>query len=174
MKPVGHLFLLLIASPLGMGAAESPAPLAPIKFSEHMNDAIRDRLPKFIPKPASTPALAVAPAIPAPPPDPDVLVLPKVVVKEWRAPTNDPDVWLTDKSIQQKAMAAYKGSMTGLEWALNSWFIPLFSAPASARARAYYESSKYHDELDRLDHLARVIKQTDPAAAAKIQQTLDH
>ena len=64
--------------------------------------------------------------------------------------------------------------MTGLEWALNSWFIPLFSAPASARARAYYESSKYHDELDRLDHLARVIKQTDPAAAAKIQQTLDH
>ena len=173
MKPVGYLFFLLIANPVWV-LAEDPTVAVPAKFSDHMNEAIRGRLPKFIPKPASTPAPVAAPAAPAVPADPDVLVLPKVVVREWRPPTNDPDVWLTERSIQQKAMAAYKGSMTGLEWALNSWFIPLFSAPASARARGYYESSKVSDELERLGHLAQVINQTDPSAAAKIQRALDH
>jgi hypothetical protein len=173
MKPVGYLILLLIASPAWV-LADDPTVVAPIKLSDHMNDAIRGRLPKFIPKPDSTPAPAIAPAAPAPPTDPDVLVMPKVVVREWRPPTNDPDVWLTERSIQQKAMAAYKGSLTGLEWALNSWFIPLFGAPPSARGRAYYESSKVGAELERLDHLARVISQTDSTAATKIQQALGH
>jgi hypothetical protein len=173
MKPVGYLIFLLIASPTGV-LADEPAVVAPIRLSDHINDAIRGRLPKFIPKPASTPALVTAPAAPATPADSDVLVLPKVVVREWRPPTNDPDIWLADRSIQQKAMAAYKGSMTGLEWALNSWFIPLFSAPASARARGYYESSKVSDELERLGHLAQVINRTDPSAASKIQRALDH
>jgi hypothetical protein len=174
MKPAGYLLLLLLAGPrLVVPAAETPA-MAPVKFSDHLNDAIRGRLPKFIPKPASTAAPPLAPAPPAPPPDPDVLVLPKVVVKEWRPPTNDPDVWLTERSIQQKAMAAYQGSLTGLEWALNSWYIPLFGSPPSARGCAYYASSKYSAELERLDHLARVISQTDPPAATKIQRALDH
>ena len=173
MKPAGHLFLLLLASPVWAPAAEAPPAPAPVKLSDHMNDAIRGRLPAFIPKPAVATALAAAPAAPAPPPDPDVLVLPKVVVKEWRPPTNDPDVWLTERSIQQKAMIAYQGSLTGLEWALNSWYIPLFGAPPSARARNYYETSKVSAERDRLDHLARVIRQTDPSAATKTQRSLD-
>jgi hypothetical protein len=70
-------------------------------------------------------------------------------------------------------MAAYRDSMTDLEWALNCWFIPLFSAPPSARARAAYEGGKAAAEISRLNNLINVIGLSDPNEAAKLRRAMD-
>jgi hypothetical protein len=165
MKPAGlHLLVLAMAATL---LAEDAPPPAPAKISTRLTEEIRATLPRFEPPPA--------PVLDQPrdvEPDPGVLRLPTFTVKEKRPRSHDPDVWLTNKAVQQKAMAAYKGSMTDLEWALNSWFIPLFSAPASVRARSAYESSKARAELLRLNDLVDRIGRQDPATSADLHQEL--
>ncbi len=156
MKAAGPLLLCLVAA--GTGAAEEPPPV----MSGRLKAEIRTHLPAYAPPPArpkDTPAPLVAP-------DPDVLVLPTFSVQEKRIPTNDPDAWRSQRAIQQRAMAAYKDSMTPLEWAMNSWFIPLFSAPASVRARAAYEEKKAAAEVAQLNHLGKVLQLADPTGSA--------
>lgn len=164
MKTAGLPLLAFVLT--GALAADTPA-AAPARTSDHLSQEIRAALPKFTPPPA--PVLDQPKDLPA---DPDVLLLPKLTVKEKRPPSHDPDVWLTDKAVQQKAMAAYKTSMTDLEWALNSWFIPLFSAPASVRARSAYESGKFRAELISISDLADKIGTQDPATSADLHQEL--
>jgi hypothetical protein len=164
MKPAGLILLL----PAGFGlitAAEPPPP----KLSPHIVAEVRASLPKYVDLPAPPPA-PVETGLAA---DPDTLILPKIVIQEKRLPGNDPDVWLSGRSVQQKAMAAYKGPMTDLEWALNSWFIPLVSAPPSVRARAAYQSAKVSAEVDRLNNLINAIEISDPKMAARLRRGLD-
>ncbi len=91
-------------------------------------------------------------------------------MKEKRPPSHDPDVWLTDKAVQQKAMAAYKQSLTDVEWALNSWYIPIFGSSPSARARASYENQKKMSEFQRVHRLFKVISTSDPKAGADLEK----
>ena len=165
MKPAG-LSLLCLAAP-GLLVAQLIEPVAPPKTSSRLTQEIRANFPAYTPP--APPADGAAAATSS---DPDVLQLPKFTVKEKRVPTNDPDVWLTDKVIQRKAMAAYKGSMSPLEWALNSWFVPLFSAPASVRARAAYQDNKLAAEYSQLAHIAEIGKQVDRESAARSQKAL--
>lgn len=166
MKPAGfHLLIFIVAGPL---AAQEPAgSAAERKTSVRLSHEIRVTLPKFTPPP---PPVLDRPKDDGTGDDPSVLALPKFTVKEKRPPTHDPDVWLTDRAIQQKAMAAYKQSMTDLEWALNSWFIPLFSPPASARARAAYENGKSLAEIKRVHDLLGRVSARDPKAASELEQ----
>jgi hypothetical protein len=128
MKSAGlHLLFFVMAGSL---AAQTTEPAPPAKTSARLTQAIRSALPKFVAPPVTKTGTSESA-----PPDLSLLVLPTVNVQEKRLPGNDPDTWLTDRVVQQKAMAAYKASMTDFEWFLNSWFIPLFSPPASARAR---------------------------------------
>jgi hypothetical protein len=165
MKPAGPSLLYFIVA--GSLAAQPAEPAPPGKTSARLTEVIRTTLPKFTPP--VTPPAAAPPLLR----DPDVLELPKIVIQEKRLPGNDPDVWLSDRAIQQKAMAAYRGSMTGLEWAMNSWFIPLFSPPASARARQYYAEHKLAAEIDRLNGIIKMISLSDPKEAAKLRQAMD-
>jgi hypothetical protein len=156
MKTAGLHLLAFVAA--GTLAAQEPA--APVKTSGRLTEEIRASLPKYAPPPA---ALLDQPHDIAP--DTDLFALPKYTVKEKRPPSHDADVWFTPRAIQQKAMAAYKQSMSGLEWALNSWFIPLVTPPASARARAAYENGRFRGEIERIDGLIARIATQDPAAA---------
>jgi len=166
------MLLFLIALSPGLLADEASSGTPP-KTSARLTQEIRAGLPKFTP-PAPTPAPASPPADEAAPPrDPDVVVLPKITVREKRPPTNDPDLWLNGRAVQQKAMAAYHDSMTPLEWALNSWYIPLFGAPPSVRAREYYADRKLADEADRLNSVIKAVGLTDPGEAAKLRNALD-
>lgn len=160
MKPAG--FPLLILAVAGTLAAQEPA-----RTSSRLTQQIKATLPRYEPPPPRV--LDQPKDLPA---DPDILVLPKVTVKEYRPPTHDPDVWLTNKAVGQKAMAAYKQSMTDLEWALNSWFIPLVTPPASARARYAYRTNKFGNEVSRLGSLMDRIAAEDPKAAAELRQEL--
>ena len=166
MKPAGLSLLCLAVA--GLLVAQTTDPVAPPKTSSRLTQEIRTHLPAYAP-PAARPDRS-AETTPA---DPELLQLPKFTVKEKRVPTNDPDGWLTERVIQHKALAAYQGSMTPLEWALNSWFVPLFSTPTSVRARAAYEENKLREELDRFNHLAGVVEKIDPGQAAKIRRALD-
>lgn len=163
MKPAG--LILLLPAGWGLIAAEP----APDRLSPRLSEELRLSLPKY-----------VAPAAPADAaddnsaaPDPDLVVLPKMVIQEKRLPGNDPDAWLGPREVQRKALAAYKGSMSRLDWALNSWFIPLVSPPASARARAAYESAKIRDEVDRLNSIINAIEAADPKAATRLRRAMD-
>lgn len=172
MKPAGiSLLFLVVGGAFGAenvtARSESPPP-PPVRLSLRLTEVIRAQLPKYV-APVATAAPTDAPAA-----DPDVLVLPKMVVKERRLPTNDPDAWLGEKAVQQKAMAAYKASLTDLEWALNSWYIPLFGTPPAARARAAYESAKKGAEIDRLTHIIDVSASADPKEAVRLLKELQH
>lgn len=158
MKPAG--FPLLILAVAGTLAAQEPA-----RTSARLTQEIKAALPRYEPPPP--PVLDQPKALST---DPDILVLPKVTVKEYRPPTHDPDAWLTNKAAGQKAMAAYKQSMTDLEWALNSWFIPLVGSSPSARARAAYESRKKMSDLHRVHSLFKTISATDSTAATELEK----
>jgi len=181
MKPAGfHLLIFIMAGSLAAleppvapvvqpqdAPSEALAKEGPAKISNRLKSEIRVALPKFTPAP---PPLLDQPKGAATEDDPNVLALPKFTVKEKRPPTHDPDAWLTDKAVQQKAMAAYKQSLTDLEWALNSWFIPLFGSPPSARARASYENQKKMSELQHVRRLFKVISTTDPRTGDDLEK----
>jgi hypothetical protein len=165
MKTAGFHLLAFVAA----GTLAAQELVAPAKTSGRLTEEIRASLPKYAPPPSP---LLDQPHDTAP--DPDLFALPKYTVKEKRPPSHDPDVWLTPRAIQQKAMAAYKQSMTGLAWALNSWFIPFVSPPASVRARAAYEDGKFRGEIERIDGLIARIARQDQAAAAGLRLELQN
>ncbi|HVZ64753.1 MAG TPA: hypothetical protein VG936_09300 [Lacunisphaera sp.] len=170
MKPAGLSLLALLAA--AGWADEAPEPPALTHTSDRLRQEIRATLPKYDAPPAVVPV--TAPMVePPPPPDPDVFVLPKLTIREKKPSSRDPDIWLSDRALRQKSMVAYRTSMTDLEWALNSWFIPLFSAPPSVRARAYYQEMKRADEVDRLGQVIKTIGLTDPKSAAKLKDAMD-
>jgi len=165
MKPAGLILFL----PAGWVLLASAAEPMPAKLSARLSEEVRASLPKYVVPVAPATAAAETGASD----NPDVLVLPKMVIQEKRLPGNDPDVWLGERRVQQKAMAAYKGSMTSLEWALNSWFIPFISAPASVRARAAYQEAKAAAEIDRLNNIIKTVEVSDPKEAAKLRRAMD-
>lgn len=166
MKPAGfHLLVFVVAGPL---AAQQPAEDSPErKTSARLTQEIRVALPRFTPPP---PPVLDQPKGDATEDDPNVLALPKFTVKEKRPPSHDPDLWLTDKAVQQKAMAAYRQSLTDLEWALNSWYIPLIGSPPSARARASYENQKKMSEHQHVHRLFKLISTSDPKAGDDLER----
>jgi hypothetical protein len=165
MKPGLHLLPFVMAGSL---AAQEPAELPkPAKTSARLKQEIQGSLPKYTPPP---PQLLGPPDLPAIEQDPNVLALPTVTVRETRPRNHDPDLWLTDRAIQQKALAAYKQSMTELEWALNSWFIPLVSPPAAARARSAYATNKAMAELQRVHRLLNLISAVDAKGATELEK----
>jgi len=164
MKPAGSFLLLSAGMALICPGSEPAKP----KLSEHIRQEITAKLPVYAPKPATSTEGATTTGEP----DPDVLVLSKIVVTEKRPPGRDPDDWLSESKIQQKSMVAYKTSMTDLEWALNSWYIPLITPPPSARARAAYRAGKIAAENERLSNVIRAIGVTDPKEAAKLKREL--
>lgn len=166
MKAAGLPLLFLAATAVTSATEESPpTTAAPSKTSARLTQEIRGPLPKFTP-----PAVPVLDQPKETDGDPDVLRLPKFTVKEKRPPTHDPDVWLTEKSIQQKAMAAYKQSLTDFEWALNGWYIPIFGTSPSARARAAYASQKKMSEQQRIHRLFSAIATVDAEGAQELER----
>jgi hypothetical protein len=165
MKPAGpHLLSFVLAGSL---AAQEPVePPGPAKTSARLKQEIQGSLPKYTPPPPP-PAIPIANI--ATEADPNVLSLPKFTVKEYRPRDHDPDIWLTQKGAREKALTLYKRSLTDLEWALNSWYIPLVGSSPSARAKASYATSKNLEESRRIHRLFSLVSGTDPQAAKELE-----
>jgi hypothetical protein len=149
MKPAGfHLLIFVVTGPL---AAQEPTESATDrKISARLTQEIRVALPKFTPPP---PPVLDQPKNDGTEDDPDVLALPKFTVKEKRAQRIEPSDLLTSKELSKKFKADYKKSLTGLDAALNSFVIPIVSAPISlrdpsplaARGRELYRARRIED-----------------------------
>lgn len=163
MKSAGFQLSALVVA--GCLTAREPPPAVAAKTSSRLAQEIRVALPQFSPPPQ----ILDQPKSIGLEDDPNVLALPKVTVRDKVPPGHDPDLWLTDFAIQQKAMVQYRQSLSDFDWMLNSWFIPLFTPPASARARAAYEEGKFHAEVDRLRGLIDRIGVENPKASARLR-----
>jgi len=133
-------------------------------------------LPRYQPsaadsKPAGSSASPVG--MPAPLSDDPLVFFPEFHIRDKRIPTDEPDKWLTRRGLQEKALREYKSSMTDLEWALNSWYIPLFGTSPQARAVAEHEKRRIAGELARFNNIAKAVERTDPKEAAKLRAAMD-
>jgi len=149
-------------------------PAAPAQLSDKVRAEIVAPLPKFESSAADVSQLPVSPVgTPAPLSDDPLVVLPDYNVREIRVPDRDPDLWLSRRELERKAMSDYSDSMSGLEWALNSWYIPFVTPSPQARANAAYAANKIRGEHKRLISVAQVLAGTDSAEARRLLRDLD-
>lgn len=143
------------------------------ELSPRLRALILADAPAFTPPPPTQERDDLSPGtLPAPQVDGPVVVLPEFRINANPLSRADPDRLLTPRAMRRKALAAYHDSMTPLEWALNSWHIPLVTPSASARARAYYDGQKIATELTRFNKVVNAAFKDDPAGRAKAQRAL--
>jgi hypothetical protein len=111
--------------------------------------------------------------MPAPLSDDPLVHFPEFRIREKLIPTDEPDKWLTPRGLREKALREYRNSLTDLEWALNSWYIPLFGTSPQARANAAHESRRIAGELARFSTIAKAVERSDPKEAAKLRDAMD-
>jgi hypothetical protein len=168
MKPVGYCLLGLA---LAVSSVAETAPAAP-RISARLAQEIRASLPAF-----SLPTHPPPSVEPERPRDPDILELPKMQILEKRLPRIAPDQILTGPELGKKMKREYLnslGEVSQLNRILNSFYIPLFSAPVSVRAHAAYMNKQTSEEMSRLAHTIDVVEKLDPKEAARLRQALNH
>jgi hypothetical protein len=160
MKAARPLLLGFVAAGALLAAEPADPPAAPTKLSE----VIRASLPAYTPpppRPKNTPGEATTP-------DPDVLVLPKMTVRERYQPRIVPNDLLTPRELNKKFAADYKKSLKGLDAILNGFSIPLFGPSLAARGRAQYRAQQYRDMFNTIDAIAT----DDPVQAADLRREM--
>ena len=148
-------------------------PVSLAQLSEKIRTEILASFPKFEPPPGERSHQSSPVGTPAPLSDDPLVQLPDYHVRESRVPDRDPDLWLSPRAIEHKAMSDYSDSMTDLEWALNCWYIPFVTPSPQARANAAYANNKIRSEHKRLSSIAKVLASIDPAEAKKLLRDMD-
>ena len=143
------------------------------ELSDKIHAEITVSLPKFTPPlPDQHPSTPVV-GTPAPLSDDPLVTLPTFHIREKNVPDKDPDLWMSRRAIERKAMSAYSDSMTDFEWALNCWYIPFITPSPQARANARYASNKIVNEQKRLSLVVEALAKIDSAEAKKLLHDLD-
>lgn len=115
-----------------------------VKTSSRLNAEIRASLPKYVPP--STNDSSQTDSLPSS--DPDLLVLPKIEVKERVPPRIDPNDLLTAEELDKKMALEFRNSLTGLDAFLNGFSIPLIGPSLVARGRAAYKARRLKELND--------------------------
>lgn len=169
MKPAG-LLLPVIGLATVLSAAE-PAPVPPI-VSREISAKIREGLPSYQP-PAAT-AEGGAPGTEGPQTnDPNVLILPKLTVKEKRLPPDAADQLMSRDDFKRKMENLYLDEVAkfgALHYLLNKFTIPILSPSKEERGKAIYRRR----ELDRLRRVSEAARSLDPNAAKTFDRELDN
>jgi hypothetical protein len=151
MRPAG--FLLLI--PAGLACVAGAEGAAAGLVSKEMKAHVLAGLPTFQPKPVGdTPPGTESANADSPPPanDPNLLVLPKMTVKERRLPPDAADHLMSRRDFNRKMTNLYLDDLDRvgpLDRLLNGFTIPLLSPSRVERGRALARGK----ELDRLSGL---------------------
>ncbi len=167
MKPAG----LLILIPAGLVAVVAAGENTSGLITRETKARLREGLPAYQPPPPKTDG-APGPE-PTPATDPDVLVLPKMTVKERRLPSDAADHLMSKRDFNTKMDNLYLDTLAEdgpLNVLLNSFTIPILSPSRVERGRAIYRAK----EIQRLEHVADVSKALDPAAGKKAKQEMDN
>lgn len=169
MKPAG----LLVLIPVGLLSPAEAAEPTPAIVSREISAHIRAGLPAYQPPPAKPDDQAADTPGPAEPPDPSILVLPKMTVKEQRLPPDAADHLMSRDALKRKMENVYLDEIAKdgeLNYFLNKFTIPLLSPSKEERGRAITTRR----ELDRLSHVSKAARALDPDAEKKFQKELDN
>jgi hypothetical protein len=145
-------------------AAEPESKPAPErKISSRLSQEVRARLPKYDPSLARR-----MPATGSEPTPADVILMPKMEVREGRLPSNDPDDYLNKRERRKKQVDLYMDSMSGLDRVLNGFSVPFLTPSVAGRAKGAAEAR----EIENLQSIIDVSRAIDPAGAAKLTREL--
>jgi len=167
--------------PLPKISDNNPAAVAP---SPAVSNKIISGLPKYDP---AAPAAPAAPADPKPgdpvkpvtrediafaanPDNADLLVLPKMVVKQKPRPRLTEDVLYKDKKDFGAIFA--KQNYTQFDQALNKYTLPLFGTSLEARAYDDYMRQKNEQVKSDVNAIAKAVEQSDAAEAKALRDAV--
>ena len=166
MKPAGLLLPLV-----GLASALTAAEPSSAIISREISAKIREGLPTYQP-PAPKPGGEAADPGPQTT-DPDVLVLPKLTVKEKRLPSDAADHLMSRDDLKRKMENIYLDTIAEdgpLNYFLNRFTIPILSPSKEERGRAIYRQR----ELDRLRRVNDTVRRINPGTAGKLERELDN
>lgn len=158
--------LAFLTWPITLVAENSDtSPIGPPKASAHLSAMVRAQLPGFTPHSEES-TRATAETAQTPIPDPDVLQLPKVTVRERPPPRTDPLDILIKSERKRKLARDFKDSLKGLDGLLNGFSFPIFSPSMAERGRTYHQQQ----QLDELNRVSNAIRESNPKAADNLQK----
>jgi len=166
MKPAGLLLLIPAGLVALLAAEETPTGLV----TRETKNRIKEGLPTYQPPP---PKADGETSEPAPATAPDVLVLPKMTVKEKRLPSDAADHLMSKDDLNRKMENIYLDALAEdgpLNLFLNRFTIPILSPSKADRGRAIYRAK----EAERLGHVNGASKAINPEAAKKFKQETDN
>jgi len=178
MKPsLPRLGLVLAAVATLLAAEETPVPKisdnnsAAVAPSPAVSKNIISGLPKYQSMTPAAPApKADTPGGPGGAVDPDLLVLPTMVVKQKPRPRLTQDVVYKDKKDFGAIFA--KQNYTQLDQALNKFTLPLFGTSLEARAYDDYMRMKNAQMQEDVNSLSKAVEAIDPAEAKALREAV--
>jgi len=166
MTRPAQLGLLCLALTV-IGRADEPAappattpPAAAATTEPTIRDQLAATLPKYSP-PAPEPKPADKPA------DPDVLELPKMVVKQKPRPRLTPDVVMTRQGLGDQLA---KQKFSELDRVLNKFTLPLFGTGMAERALEDYEREKKQQLNQDVLTISKALETSDPSEAKALRE----
>lgn len=162
MKTTATLGLVL-ALAVSARADEAPAP-APATTPPARSTNLLPGLPTFAPPPPPAPKPLDQPST-----DPDVLVLPKMTVKQKPRPRLNADIVYEQKDLGNLLA---KQKFTQLDQALNKFTLPLFGQSIAERALEEHRREKKQALTEDVLNLSNALKQTDPAEAKALEKAI--
>jgi hypothetical protein len=180
MKPTAQFLGLLFAA-LSLTALAEDKPVAPAAEATPPPALSSSNGPAATqpvePKKAETAAVipAATPPVPFTPlahpasdksADPDVLELPKMVVKQKPRPRLTPEIMVTRKAFGEELA---KQKFSALDQALNKFTLPLFGTSLAERALEDYEREKKEQLNADVQNIAKALDTTDPNEAKSLR-----
>ena len=155
MHPTAKLGLILLALAVALAAQDTAAPDA--------RPNLLPGLPTYAPPPPPAPKQLDQPA------DPEVLVLPKMTVKQKPRPRLNADIVYAPKDL---GSLLAKQKYTQLDQALNKFTLPLFGQSLAERALEDHKREKKQALTDDVLNLSNALKETDPAEAKALEKAI--
>lgn len=165
MKPAGLLLLIAAGLVASAAAGETTRGLASREIKAH----IRESLPKYQPTPPQTDRTTDSTPVTAT----DLLVLPKMIVKEFRLPRDAADHLIRKRDFKRKMQNIYLDTLAEagpLNVILNRFSIPILSPSGFERGREIYRAR----EMERLERVNEIGRTLDPATAGKFKREMDN
>jgi hypothetical protein len=184
MTPCKHNAVFRFALVLALGAPVGAAPDAKEsadKPAAQATSPAKPAAPK--PRPKLSPELAsqISSSVPAwkapppdrapPPPDPDVVRMAPVIVKEYRLPRTDDKEWLAPKARDAALVKEYIPPFD--RDFLNRFTLPIVGVSQEARARMMYEEDKRLQDLKWINDQIEQVKSQDPQEAKELSRIRD-
>lgn len=107
-----------------------------------------------------------SPAAEEKPADPNVLELPKMVVKQKPRPRLTPEIMVTKKAFGEQLA---KEKFSGLDQALNKFTLPLFGTSIAERALEEHEREKKAQLAQDTAVISEALESVDPAEAKSLK-----